>query len=157
MKELDEYRNKLLSRLEQTAGEFRSACLAVKDPYQPIDGGWNVHQLAAHARDVDALVYGARARQTVSEDDPLFANFDGDAYMAQHYNPREPLPAVLDSLVNGVRSLTKQLRELPVGAWARTSRHETQGGGLTVQTWVERDLHHIEEHLATVKKALAGS
>ncbi len=157
MKELDEYRDKLLSRLEQAASEFRSACLAVKDPYQPVDGGWNVHQLAAHTRDVDALVYGARARRTLSEDNPLFPNFDGDAYMAEHYNPSEPLPAVLDSLMSSVGSLTKQLREMPVEGWARTGRHETQGGGLTVQTWVERDLHHIEEHLATVKKAPASS
>jgi len=59
-------------------------------------GGWNVHPLAAHTRDVDKLVYGMRARRTLEEDNPLFENFDGDAYMAEHYDaqaiPQKVLP-----------------------------------------------------------------
>ena len=45
------------------------------------------------------------------------------------------------------------LRPLSGTDWARPSRHETQGAGLTLQVWVERSLKHIEEHLATVRKA----
>ncbi len=154
MKELDEYHEKLLKRLGEAASEFRAACLAVRDPYQAIDGGWNVHQLAVHTRDVDQLVYGARARRTAAEENPLFANFDGDTYMAQQYDPNEPLAVVLDALAGSVRLQVRQLAEMPPEGWARTSRHETQGGGFTVQTWIGRNLHHIEEHLATVRKSL---
>jgi len=32
------------------------------------------------------------------------------------------------------------------------SRHTTLGSGLTLQSWVEKDLAHIEEHLETVRK-----
>ena len=58
MKELTEYRANLINELSTAARAFRAACLAVKDPYAPLEpGGWNVHQLAVHTRDVDKLVY----------------------------------------------------------------------------------------------------
>ena len=157
MKELDEYRQKLVDRLVEAASEFRSACLGAKRPDKPVEaGGWNIHQLAVHTRDVDRLVYGERARRTLVEDNPLFPSFDGDQYMAEHYDPHEPLTQVLDCFVSSVESLAKSLREMPGGGWARPSRHETLGSNFALQTWVERGLAHIEEHLATVKKAEAG-
>jgi len=154
MKELLEYRRKLLEKLVSTATEFRAACLAVKDPYAPLaEGGWNVHQVAVHTRDVDKLVYGLRARRTAQEENPEFQNFDGEAYMAEHYDASESLKGMLDGFVENIESLTEMLRGLPVEAWSRESRHATLGSGFTMQTWVERNLAHVEEHLETVKKA----
>lgn len=153
MKELNEYREKLINRLLEAAKEFREACLAVKAPYTPIEaGGWNIHQVAVHTRDTDRLVYGSRVLRTLAEENPEFPNFDGDAYMAEHYDPNESLHELLDGFVSNVVALTEILRGLSAKAWTRTSRHETQGNGLTLQTWVERGLAHIEEHLETVKK-----
>ncbi len=154
MKELDEYREKLINRLGEAADEFRAACLAVEEPEAPVEpGGWNVHQLAVHTRDVDKMVYGARARRTLTENNPLFPSFDGDRYMAEHYDPQEPLGNVLDDLVSSVRGLAMQLRVMPQEGWSRPARHETLGNDFTLQTWVERSLQHIEEHLETVRKA----
>lgn len=154
MKALLEYRKQLMDNLEASAKEFRAVCLAVKNPHSPIEeGGWNVHQLAAHTRDVDKLVYGMRARRTLEEADPQFDNFDGDAYMAQHYDAQENLGSLLDGFVLNVSSLVNTLRGLPGEVWTRESRHLIQGSGLTLQTWVERDLGHIKEHLGSVKKA----
>lgn len=153
MKELKEYRANLIERLISTARNFREACLAVTDPFEPLgEDGWNVHQIAVHTRDVNELVYGVRARRTAEEENPEFQNFDGDAYMAEHYNSGEPLEEMLDGLVANVEALAGMLRELPVDAWSRTSRHTTYGGGFTLQTWVERDLAHIQEHLNAVKQ-----
>lgn len=155
MKELNEYRTKLMGRLVSAAREFREACLAVPDAFAPLDAsGWNAHQVAAHTRDVNRLVYGLRARRTAEEENPEFTNFDGDAYMAENYNAQEPLSEILDGLVGDVEALTGTLRQLPAEAWSRESRHETLGGGFTLQTWVERDLAHVEEHLETVRKAV---
>ncbi|MBI4762027.1 MAG: DinB family protein [Chloroflexota bacterium] len=153
MKELTEYRTKLLERLTNAAAEFRDACLAVADPFAPIDGGWNVHQIAAHTRDVQRLVYGLRARRTVEEENPEFPNFDGDAYMAEHYDAGEPLREMLDNFVAEVEALTEMLRKLPAEAWSRESRHATLGSGFTLQRWVERALAHIEEHLKAVRQS----
>lgn len=153
MKELSEYRDRLLERLVAAAKDFRAECLAVKDPFAPLEeGGWNVHQVALHTRDVDKLVYGARARRTAEADNPEFQNFDGDAYMTQHYAASESLNDMLDGFIASVESLTGMLRALPVEAWSRKSRHATLGSGFTLQTWVERNLAHIEEHLATIRR-----
>ena len=50
MKELLEYRTKLINRLVDVAHEFRDACLATKDASVSLDGGWSVHQIAVHTR-----------------------------------------------------------------------------------------------------------
>ena len=152
MKELNEYRDHLIKRLVSVTHEFREACLVVQDPFAPLDeNGWNVHQVAVHTRDVNHLVYGLRARRTADEDNPEFQNFDGDAYMAENYDPDEPLKSLLDGFVKNVELLAGRLRGLPVEAWSRESRHTTFGGGFTLQTWIERDLVHIEEHLQAVR------
>ncbi|HET9910033.1 MAG TPA: DinB family protein, partial [Anaerolineales bacterium] len=77
---------------------------------------------------------------------------DGDTYMAEHYNAKEPLNEILNELVENIESLINMLRTLPEEAWARRSRHATLGSGFTLQTWVERSLAHIEEHLESIKK-----
>jgi hypothetical protein len=154
MEELNDYRRRLVDRLEAAAKEFRAACLEVKDIHAPIEpGGWNVHQVVVHTRDVEVLVYGLRARRTLQEDNPEFPNFDGEAYLREHYDPKESLRTILDGLVASVESLVDILRDIPVEGWSRPSRHATQGGGLTLQIWVERGLAHIEEHLTTVRQA----
>lgn len=153
MKELMEYRTSLIDQLVHVVDEFCAACLMVKDVFAPLaEDQWNVHQVAAHVRDVDKLVYGSRARRTAVEDDPEFPTFDGEAYMAEHYSMSEPLYEILDELRGNVAALANLLRELPTEAWARTSRHATLGHGFTLQAWVERDLAHVEEHMEAVKR-----
>ncbi len=154
MNELIEYRTKLIARLLEAARDFRAECLSVLDVTMPLEaGGWTVHQIAAHTRDVDKMVYGMRARRTAAEDNPEFQNFDGEEYMAEHYSKSEPLHEILDGLVEQVESLAEELRILPPEAWARLSSHTMLGRGLTLQTWVEKDLAHIEEHLQTIRES----
>ena len=153
MKELTEYRRNLIEKLVNAARDFRAACLAVTDPYAPLEEGeWSVHQVAVHTRDIDKLVYGRRARRTAEEENPEFQNFDGNKYMAEHYDVDESLDELLNGFVENVETLTKMLRALPDEAWARKSRHATLGSGFTLQTWVERSLAHIGEHVEAVKK-----
>lgn len=153
MKELFEYRSHLIEHLVAAAEEFHVQCLAVKVPFTPLEeGGWNTHQVAAHTRDVDAMVYGLRASRTAAEDNPEFESFDADTHAASHYNANEPLEPILNGLVESVDSLAEMLRGLSGEAWARESRHATLGSGFTLQIWVERNFAHIEEHIATVKR-----
>ena len=155
MKELLEYRTRLIARLASAAHEFRDACLGVTDAHAPLgENEWSVHQLAAHTRDVNELVYGLRAQKTAQEDNPEFQNFDGDAYMQERYDKDEPLNEMLDDFVKNVEALCEFLKSLPTGAWSRESRHVTFGKGFTLQTWIERDLAHIEEHLKDIKRGI---
>jgi hypothetical protein len=130
----------------------------VQDVYLPLEpGGWNVHQIAVHTRDVDKQVYGLRVRRTAQEENPEFPNFDGETYMAEHYNPQESLSELLNGFVQSVESIAEYLRTLPPGAWSRVSRHTTLGSELTLQSWVEKDLAHITEHLEEVKRSRGKS
>jgi DinB family protein len=153
MKELAEYRVNLMKRLQEAANEFRAECLKVPDPQAPLDAdGWTVHQIAVHTRDVDELVYSLRARRTAMEENPEFPNFDGQSHMSASYRASDPLDEVLSRLVENVRSLVEWLQSLPQEAWSRVSRHMTLGSELTLQSWVEKDLAHIEEHLKAVRR-----
>ena len=151
MKELLEYRVKLIARLSEAAQEFRAVCEAINDPFSKVEGEWTLHQIASHTRDVEKLVYGARIRQTLNENNPEFKSFDADDWMATHYNGKESLAGILDEFLSNMEDLCKALRDLPQEAWSRESRHETMGGELTLQLWVERSLAHIEEHCQTLK------
>ena len=154
MNQLQEYRVKLINQLEATTAEFRAACEAVGDPFKSVQaGGWNPHQLAAHVRDVDKVVYGLRVRRTINENNPQLKNFDTDKWVSEHYDAGEPLTSILDELTASIKEAASILRNLPREAWSRESCHEIYGGGFTLQTWVERGLAHIKEHLETVKKA----
>lgn len=149
--ELYEYRAKMLARLVAAAGEFCAACRQVPDPFAPLTAdGWNTHQVACHVRDVDQQVYGLRLRRAVAEAHPVFQNFDGDSWLAEHYDARLPLEQILNDFQDSIHALVGWLSSLPPEAWSRPSRHEVYGE-FAMQTWAERGLAHIEEHLAMVK------
>ena len=150
MEQLNEYRTRLLDRLEKSARDFRSAVQSAQEARPVHAEEWSAHQIAVHTRDVEQMVYGARIRRSIAEENPLFENFDGDAWMAEHYDANEPLASILDGLVDSVLQTVAILRALPPEAWTRPSRHETYGAGFSTQTWVERSLAHIEEHLMAV-------
>jgi hypothetical protein len=155
LEQLLEYRKQLLSRLERSVELFCEACNRAGTIRGSVDG-WDVHQQAVHARAVDRWVYGLRARRTAEEQEPLFEDFDQDAWMAENYDPDEPLEQVLAELRGGVLSQVEWLRGLPPRAWARQSRHVVLGGGFTLQTWVERGLAHLEGHLEQVRELSAS-
>jgi hypothetical protein len=148
MKELLEYRVFLVNRLRQAAGEFCEACEAL-DPSQKY-GEWTLHQIAAHLRDLNHLVYEKRVREIIVEDNPLFENFDPEAWMMSHYEPNEPIKEILDEFRRHVYDLCETLAALPMEAWSRESRHEMIGDQLPLQLWVERGLAHIEDHLLEI-------
>jgi hypothetical protein len=152
VKELLEYRERLIARLGTAAEEFCTACGGVGEPLAaPPAGGWNAHQLAAHTRDVQQIVYGMRIRRTLEEEGPQFENFDAEEWNPDHYRADEPLESILGELREAVGGCVELLRELPAASWSRTSGHVVYGSGFTLQTWVERALAHIEEHLESVR------
>ncbi len=149
---LRDYRQQLLETYQAIAEEFCRAIQQTADPFARIgDGEWTIHQIAAHVREVEREVYGARIRRTLEEENPLFESFDADTHMAQHYWPDEPLDSILDELAALVQENVRRLRALPDEAWSRPSRHVTLGKDFTTQTWVERALAHLKEHLRTIQ------
>lgn len=153
MKELMEYREKLLARLRKAALEFCEVCHKSTESQSKDNEGWSAHQLAFHVRDIEREVYGMRIRKTLNEDNPTFKNFDPDHWMESHYRRDEPLDKILDEFQERIKETADLLSAAPQEVWSRLSRHEALGSGLTLQLWVERSLAHIEEHLESLKNA----
>ena len=80
-------------------------------------------RVAAHTRDVNRLVYGLRAHRTAEEENPEFPNFDGDAYMTENYNAREPLSEILDGLAERVSAGATRSSRLLCHHGARMNRN----------------------------------
>jgi hypothetical protein len=153
--ELHAYRAKLLARTLAATKEFCSLCRQIRDPFQQLTpDGWSTHQMAAHVRDVDRLVYGARLRRAVAEQHPVFKNFDGETWLAEHYNRNEPLDAILKEFQDSIHGLVGWLSSLAPADWSRATRHEVYGE-FAMQSWAERGLAHIEEHIHSLAQALS--
>lgn len=152
MKELMEYREKLIARLGEATREFCEACESFDDPYVKMEGDWTMHQIASHVRDVDRHVYGMRIRRMLNEDNPVFSSFNAGGWMASEYRKDEPLKTILGEFSASMDEMCNLLKSLPQAGWSRLSRHESLGNELTLQLWAERSLAHIKEHLKTLKK-----
>ena len=151
MKELLEYRQCFLDKLAAAPDELRAALGAIPDPCAPLEGGgWNAHQVIVHMRDVNAQVYPPRLYRILDEENPTFENFDGEAWMAAHYDPHEPLEAILAEFSRQCAEVVDRLHSLPSKAWNRPGTHPSYGTH-PLQWWAERMLAHIEEHLTQIK------
>ncbi|MCC7117894.1 MAG: hypothetical protein IT310_05155 [Anaerolineales bacterium] len=153
MKELLEYRVFLVRRLERAADEFCSACLNL-EPTQKITADKTAHQLVFYARGLNELVYDFRARKTLSEENPLFENFDPPEWLAQHYDPTEAYAKILDEFKTQVHALCVTLAQIPSADWSRVSSHQLLGNDLTLQLWVEYGLAQIEERLVEIRRGV---
>jgi hypothetical protein len=155
MEELTEYRQKLIGKFAQAPVLIEQVIKKIKDPNQPLEeGGWNVHQIITHMRDVNKQVYLPRLQRIMNEEDPLFENFDGDAWMIKHYDPKEHLESVLLELYEQCRSTADWLTQLSPPSWIRNGIHPAIGNH-TMQWWVERTLAHVSEHVTQLEGSVS--
>lgn len=151
MEELLEYRLRMIKQIGKAADKIDPALQRNPDQSQPLEsGGWNLHQVITHMRDVNKQVYLPRLKRIIAEDNPMFENFDGDAWMAEHYQAEESLQEVVSEFKEQCRTTTDWLIDLPKEAWNRPGTHPTLGKH-SLQWWVERTLAHISEHLAQLE------
>lgn len=147
MEELFEYRDRMLTRLAESGKMLETALGQIKDVTTPLEpGGWNAHQVITHMRDVNQQVYIPRLHRIIDEENPLFENFDGEAWMAQHYQAQEAVPDITTQFGSQCLACATWLRGLPAEAWNRPGKHPTIGVH-SLQWWVERLLAHVTDHL----------
>ena len=149
MQELWAYRERLLGRHAEQVLELRRALetFPAKRLTEPApDGGWSAHRLVAHVRDVEIQAYIPRVHRLLAEVDPLLADFEAEAFTAEHYDPAEPVGQMVDDIDRARRGLRAELPIDKAQAWSRTGRHPALGVR-SVQAWVERAVAHFDEHL----------
>lgn len=152
MEQLNSYRRRLLAVYAGQAGELKSIAGALDEAAPRPEGGWSAHQIIVHLRDVEQQAYAPRLHRILREADPQLPGFDPQAWMDEHYDPLEPLTAVLDHFEMERRSSAAHLPPIESPAWSRSGHHPDLGRR-TLQWWVERSIAHAAEHLP----ALVGS
>lgn len=119
---------------------------------RPHPGAWSPTEYAAHVRDV-ARVMGDRLALMLTEDDPLFQNWDQDATAREQDYASQAPDAVAAQLTPAVNAFADAYRAVPADAWERPGRR-SNGSVFTVHTLGVYALHDLEHHRHDV--GLAG-
>jgi hypothetical protein len=115
---------------------------------RPDEGTWSALEYAAHVRDV-FRIFRTRLNLILSEDDPLFANWDQDATAAaERYNDQDPR-VVAAELAEAAASVADAFAAVPPAVRDRTGRR-SDGARFTVTTLAQYFLHDPIHHLHDV-------
>lgn len=145
-------------RLEGLAGLPRSLAHIVRECGEDgidaeFDGEWSIRTGMAHLRDEEFLVFRLRLERMLSEDNPVFAPFPPEQWLANRDATRDDTQALLRDLALQRQASINMLQRLTGDEWQRPGTHPTQGN-YTVSTWVDYWLKHDAEHLDAMRHAL---
>jgi hypothetical protein len=145
---LDDYRRRLLARyreqVDQYAGHLGGlTAAAARTPIKPEE--WSAHQVLFHTLSVDENAYGPRLRRILREDHPTLEDFDGDGWMATHYDVSEPIGGLLERWRAVLQDYAAEVEAAPRAAWSRTGG-QPYWGERTLQWWIERAVTHGDDH-----------
>jgi hypothetical protein len=119
-------------------------------PGRPDESTWSTLEYACHVRDVYRRFF-SRINLMLSEDDPLFENWDQDASaVADAYEQQVPA-AVIDELDGAAEAVASQLDSVGGGAWQRTGRR-SDGASFQVQTIARYMVHDTVHHVWDVAR-----
>ncbi len=137
----------ILSGLRNAPKQLKKDMKVIPDPFTPIKPGeWNLHQIVCHMRDTNAQVYLPRLKRILNEHNPVFENFDGEKWMAEHYDATENISDIVRDFADGCEEIAAMLEDLPDCDWERTGTHTALGTN-SLEWWAERTLNHIDELL----------
>ena len=105
---------------------------------------WSTTEYACHLRDV-CEIFDGRLRAMLTEDDPLFANWDQDTTaLEKQYWRQQPAP-VSGELAAAGAAITTTIRGVRDDQWARSGRR-SNGSVFTVETLTQYFAHDLVHH-----------
>ena len=109
---------------------------------------WSTLEYGAHVRDV-MRIFGARLDLLLSQDDPLFENWDQDATaIADRYDLQDPQVVAVE-LTEAADSTAALFDSVADDQWDRSGRR-SNGSEFTVLTLGQYFLHDVVHHLHDV-------
>jgi hypothetical protein len=114
---------------------------------RPSDEVWSALEYGCHVRDV-FRIYDERLRRMLTEDDPLYPNWDQDATAVEdRYSEQTPDQVASEILVAGIQ-LADRFDQVSGDAWRRGGRR-SDGATFTVDTFsrylVHDPIHHLHD------------
>lgn len=116
---------------------------------RPDPGTWSPLEYACHVRDVLRL-YHQRLVLMLTEEDPLYPNWDQDATaLEQRYAEQDPARVPVE-LVDAAEVVAARFDGVTGEQWQRTGRRG-DGASFTIDTFARYFLHDVVHHLHDVR------
>ncbi len=137
-------RDELAARIQRTAASWEGVLRRGTVAERPSPDVWSPLEYACHVRDVLRL-YDVRLRAMLTQDDPLYENWDQDATaVADGYGAQDAgeVSAAVASAAGTVVAAFARLRE---DQWLRSGRR-SDGAAFTVESFARYFLHDLVHH-----------
>jgi uncharacterized damage-inducible protein DinB len=125
------------------AGLERKDLLWVPPPGAGI-GKWSIQQVVLHLMD-DELIWSARMKTIIAEDNPQVVGFDESKYAARLFSEEQDADLAVQIVELNRRQFASVLRLLPETAFQRTARHNDLGV-ITLAQSVQWTNEHMSHH-----------
>lgn len=116
-------------------------------PGRPDEATWSSLEYACHVRDVYRR-YDERMALMLTEDDPLFPNWDQDASAVEDRYDEQSPPQVIQELRAAADQLAARLDRVSTADWSRPGRR-SDGAAFTLGTiaryMVHDPIHHVRD------------
>lgn len=120
---------------------------------RPADDRWSALEYACHVRDVYALAQ-VRLGRMLTEDDPLFANWDQDATAVEERYAEQDPDIVLAMLAAEAKGFAAAFDAVAGGQWDRPGRR-SDGARFTVASIARYFIHDPVHHVYDVEQGYA--
>ncbi|MDP9241369.1 MAG: DinB family protein [Actinomycetota bacterium] len=115
---------------------------------RPTAGVWSPLEYACHVRDV-FLRFGQRLDRMLTEDDPLFENWDQDATAVEQRYDRQDPARVATRLSEAAEALAAGFERVSGPQWERPGRR-SDGARFTVESFGRYFIHDPVHHMYDV-------
>ena len=135
-------------RLRATVPGYVAALSRTDAAARPAPSTWSPLEYGCHVRDVFRL-FRERLALMLTEDDPLFANWDQDVTAVEERYWEQDPAEVADALAHEAATTAEAFDAVRPDQWERTGRR-SNGSEFTVRTLAVYCLHDVEHHLVDV-------
>jgi DinB superfamily len=130
------------------AAAWREPLAAPDAVRRPQPGKWSALEYGCHVRDVLRL-YDYRLGLMLTEDDPLYPNWDQDeTAIADRYDVQDPV-TVTNELTAAAQAIATRFDAVSGAEWTRPGRR-SDGAVFTVETFARYFIHDPVHHLYDV-------
>lgn len=118
---------------------------------RPAENVWSTLEYACHVRDVHR-VFAGRLEQMLTDDDPLFANWDQDTTAVESRYGEQDTSTVADELSAAAEVVADIYDSVAGDQWERGGRR-SNGSVFTVASLARYHLHDVFHHTYDVDRA----
>jgi hypothetical protein len=142
-------REEVADRVRASAAPWQEVLRRADAARRPRPTTWSPVEYACHVRDVHEL-YLTRLERMLTEDDPLYDNWDQDATALECRYDEQRAEEVAPQLAAAAEALAARFDDVVGEQWERPGRR-SDGARFTVDTFARYLLHDLEHHLWDVR------